>query len=188
MKAILVIPLTVYHTNPPVISLYLKLRRMHKKFYPLFAVLGFFLAGVTTTLAQKPARPVASPGAKYKKPVVKSWLGKTTGTSALNAEEAKLLVALPLKITDDKKLEYVISSYQFLYKRIGVTEDEETGKAALQSDIVAQRFTTTPLPAIWQKNISEGLHKGEELYIFDIIVFDKQGRRFFAPELKIAIQ
>jgi hypothetical protein len=43
-------------------------------------------------------------------------------------------------------------------------------------------------PPVWQKNIADGLHTGEELYFFDIIVFDKQGRRFFAPEIKIAIQ
>ena len=42
--------------------------------------------------------------------------------------------------------------------------------------------------AFWQKNIIEGLHKGEEIYFFDIIAIDKQGRRFFAPELKIKIQ
>ncbi|MEO7536662.1 MAG: hypothetical protein ABIU30_22595, partial [Ferruginibacter sp.] len=103
-------------------------------------------------------------------------------------EEAKQVITLPLKIVDDKNLGYNISSYQFAYKRIGITEDEETGKTSPQSDIAAERFTTTPLPEVWQKNIVEGLHKGEELYFFDIIVFDKQGRRFFAPELKITIQ
>ena len=54
--------------------------------------------------------------------------------------------------------------------------------------MVSSQFNATPLPAIWQTNIAETLHKGETLHFFDIIVLDKQGRRFFAPELKITIQ
>ena len=57
-----------------------------------------------------------------------------------------------------------------------------------QTDIAADRFTVTPLPEIWQSNINEFLHTGEELFFFDVIVFDKQGKLFFAPELKIIIQ
>ena len=106
----------------------------------------------------------------------------------MSADAAKQHISLPLTITDDKNVNYVISSYQFAYKRIGVTEDEVSGKASPQTDMAADRFTVSPLPPVWQKNIIEGLHSGEELYFFDIIVFDKQGRRFFAPELKITIQ
>ena len=54
--------------------------------------------------------------------------------------------------------------------------------------MVTNQFTVTPVPAIWQTNIAETLKKGESLYFFDIIVLDKQGRRFFAPELNITIQ
>ncbi len=142
----------------------------------------------TVMLAQKPVKKELPAAAKYKKPMVKSWLGKVNGTVTLSPDAAKQLVTLPLTITDDKNVNYVISSYQFAYKRIGVTEDEVTGKASPQTDMAADRFTVTPLPPVWQKNIIEGLHNGEELYFFDIIVFDKQGRRFFAPELKITIQ
>ncbi|MEO5892890.1 MAG: hypothetical protein ABIQ31_21750 [Ferruginibacter sp.] len=161
---------------------------MKNKFYLFFPVLSLVALACNDLFAQKPAKTQPPAAASYKKPLVKSWLGKINGNATLNATEAITLVGLPLKITDDKNIEYVISSYQFLYKRIGVTEDEVTGKTSPQSDITANNFTTTPLPAVWQKNIVEGLHQGEELYFFDIIVFDKQGHRFFAPELKITIQ
>jgi len=161
---------------------------MPRKFYLFYGVLVLLLLGDTIILAQKPDSPVSKPATITKKPPAKSFLGKATGIITMNAEEAKQVIALPLKIVDDKNVAYVISSYQFAYKRIGITEDEETGKTSAQSDIAANRFTTTPLPPVWQKNISDGLHTGEELYFFDIIVFDKQGRRFFAPEIKIAIQ
>jgi len=161
---------------------------MHRKFYLFTALFPFVLLVGNMVLAQKPAKTDSQPTSpKAKKPFAKTSLGKATGTIALSAEEAGQLVSQPLKIVDDKNVEYKISSYQLAYKRIGVTEDEETGKTSAQSDLAAQRFTTTPLPVVWQKNIVDGLHKGEELYFFDIIVFDKQGRLFFAPELKISI-
>ena len=161
---------------------------MQMKFYLFFPVFTMGLLCATLMFAQKPAKPVTPPTGNVKKPQVKTYIGKITGTISMNADEARQVVTLPLKVTDDKNVGYVISSYQFAYKRIGITEDEETGKTAVQSDLAAERFTTTPLPAVWQKNIIEGLHKGEELYFFDIIVFDKQGRLFFAPEIKITIQ
>ena len=137
-------------------------------------------------VAQKPA---AKTFVKFKPPIVKTYLGKISGTGATaGTVEIKYLVSLPIKVIDDKDINYSISSYQFVYKRLGVTEDEESGKTSPQTDIVSNHFNTTPLPEIWQKNIIEGAHIGEEVYFFDIIAIDKQGRRFFAPELKIKIQ
>jgi len=159
---------------------------MRMKFYPLVPLLAMLLFG-THAIAQRPAKTTPNPAAP-KRPNVKPYLGKVTGTVSVSVEEGKQLITLPLKIVDDKNLNYTISSYQFVYKRIGITEDEETGKTSPQTDIAADRFTTTPLPEVWQKNVIDALHKGEELYFFDIIVFDKTGRRFFAPELKITIQ
>lgn len=95
---------------------------------------------------------------------------------------------MPIKITDAKNNSYAIASYQVAYNRLVVTEDEATGKTAPAKDQVGSQFNETPLPQVWQTNISEQIHKGEELYFYDIIVFDKEGRRFFAPELKITIQ
>jgi len=150
---------------------------------------GLLPAIVMAQKPVKPAKPVTGNVVKNKLPVVKTFLGKFTGiTNNCSAEQAKQLMTQPLIITDDKNLEYKLSSYQFSYKRIGVTEDEETGKVSPQTDIVADRFTVTPLPEIWQSNIKETLHKGEELFFFDVIVFDKQGKLFFAPELKLIIQ
>lgn len=161
---------------------------MQHKFCRLFFIIGAVAFIGIGALAQKPVNTAIKPAAKYKPPVVKSMIGKISANTTMNAAEAVQLITLPLKVTDEKNADYPISSYQFIYKRIGVTEDEETGKTKEQSDIAAQQFSTTPLPPLWQKNIAEGLHKGEELYFFDIIVLDKQGRRFFAPELKITIQ
>ena len=141
------------------------------------------------TFSQVPKKTVVTTIPKFKPPITKTYLGKYSGTNAVcSAEEGKQLITFLLKITDEKNNTYKISSYQFAYTRKGVTEDEQTGQVSPQSNMVADRFMATPLPAIWQSNIIESLHKGEELYFFDVIVFDKQNRLFFAPELKITIQ
>jgi len=157
----------------------------YTRFFLLFIMAAMaFLTGT----AQTSKKPVST-FAKFKPPVVKSYLGKFTGSTATcTTEEGKQIITQRLTISDDKNVVFKISSYQFAYKRIGVTEDEETGKVSPAKDMVAQRFTETPLPDIWKSNITEQLHAGEELYFFDIIVYDKQGRLFFAPELKITIR
>lgn len=157
-------------------------------FITLFAVI-LLQAVVMAQKPAKPTKPTTTAVVKYKLPSVKTFLGRFTGlVNNCSAEQTKELITQPLRIADDKNGEYKLSSYQFSYKRIGVTEDEETGKVSPQTDIVADRFTVTPLPEIWQSNIKESLHKGEELYFFDVIVFDKKGKLFFAPEIKIIIQ
>jgi len=156
--------------------------RYTRIFLVFLLVTAISFAGVAQ--AKKPANNFV----KFKPPVVKSYLGKYTGVTSCSPEEGKQAILQPLKIADDKNADFRISSYQFAYKRLGVTEDETTGAVTPARDMVAQRFTETPLPEIWKSNITEQLHKGEELYFFDIIVYDKQGRLFFAPELKISIQ
>ncbi|HMO62630.1 MAG TPA: hypothetical protein PKC39_11565 [Ferruginibacter sp.] len=121
--------------------------------------------------------------------MVKTTWGRLSGIDAVCfAEEAKQLVVFPLKVTDAQNYSYTVVSYHLAYTRVGVTEDEETGKTMPTKDQVGSSFTATPLPEIWQKNLVEQLQKGEELFFYDIVVYDKQGRRFFAPELKITIK
>jgi hypothetical protein len=160
--------------------------KCYAKSYVLFLML--LIAGSTATAQQPEKKSTYTPVQKFKPPVVKSYLDKYSGTVTITPEEGKRIIVGELRLEDAKKNTYKISSYQMAYKRQGVTEDEETGETKPASDMVAQRFTETPLPQIWKSNIVEQLHKGEELYFFDIIAYDKQNRLFFAPELKIIIQ
>ncbi|MEO5501195.1 MAG: hypothetical protein ABIR31_07115, partial [Ginsengibacter sp.] len=97
-------------------------------------------------------------------------------------------LTMALKVTDAKGVFYPIESYQFVYTKKGAMQDEATGKVVPTSTIQANRFFTSPLPKVWSDNISNSLHPGEEIYFFDIVVKDKQGRQFFAPPLKFIIK
>lgn len=152
----------------------------------LFAI---FLLMVASGQTKKNANKVTiTPVTKFKPPAVKTFLGRNEKVATVTADEANQLVNLPLRITDDKNIAYPISSYQFMYKKKSVIENEESGRKEVVFGTTADRFTVTPLPKVWKDNISGGLQKNEELYFFDIIVIDKQNRRFFAPDVIIVVK
>ena len=153
----------------------------------------FITSGISFSVpAQSAKKPVKNNTittvTKFKPPAVKTFLGRNEKEATVTADEANQLVTLPLKITDDKNNVYPISSYQFMYKKKSVIENEETGKKEIAFSNTASLFKSTPLPKVWKDNISGGLQKGEELYFFDIIVNDKLNRKFFAPNIKIIVK
>jgi len=160
----------------------------------IFTVVCTF--SLSALFAQKPkpvtTKPVVTKPSgfqKYMPPKLTSMLGIRSDSVTVALEEALQLVKLPLKVTDDKKNVYTISSYQAMYKRKAVTEDEEmTGKVTPITSTVIDNFKTTPLSPIWIKILTEQLRIGEELYFFDIVVKDAQGRLMFAPELRIKVK
>jgi hypothetical protein len=125
---------------------------------------------------------------KFKPPVVKTYLGVNQNGAQVTVDEGVQLVGLPLKITDAKNNVYSIVSYRFLYRQKSYILDDETGKKKEVFTISADRFNATPLPKVWVDNIRRRLQQDEQLYFFDIVVKDKEGRQFFAPELKITIK
>jgi hypothetical protein len=160
--------------------------KMYFKRFSLFFLCAF--ACFFSFAQQSQKKPEITRIAKFKPPVVKSFLGINTNGAAVTEDEANQLITLPLKITDAQNNIYSIDSYHFLYKRKGVIEDEESGRKQVAFTTVADVFKITPLPKIWIDNIQNGFQKGEEIYFFDIVVKDKTGRKFFAPDLKITIQ
>ncbi len=126
---------------------------------------------------------------KNKLPVLVTHLGPIKDSMVtLSANLVKSIIDARLVITDDKMNEYTLTYYEFLYKRIGIKEDEATGKISPTTTITADHFASSPLPVLWKKIIKEELKPGEELYFFDIIVKNAQGLSMYAPSLKILIQ
>ena len=153
-----------------------------------FACCLVLAANAQTKKTTKSNTVSITPVTKFKPPVVKTFLGRNEKEATVTVDEANQLVNLPLKIVDDKNVTYTISSYQFLYKKKSVIEDEESGRKETVFTNTADLFKATPLPKVWQDNISDGIQKGEELFFFDVIVNDKQGRKFFAPNVKIIVK
>ena len=151
------------------------------KFFKLL-LLAFVLLSSHQLLAQTKPAPV-----KFKPPKLFTQMGGFRDSVTLSVAEAENIINQPLKIFDDKKGLYTISSYQFLYRRKVVTEDEATGKPIPTSSMVAGTFKVTPMPDIWVNSVKEQVRPGEELYFFDIIAKDAQGRVMYAPDFKIKV-
>lgn len=134
-------------------------------------------------LAQQKAQPKAT----FKPPIVNVYLGGHPNGDSISKETAKILLPLPLLIIDSKKTEYNVDNYQFLYRKKSYIPNSKTGKEEAAFTISAGVFKETPLPKIWIDNVGFNLLKGEEFYFFDIIVKDKQGNRFLAPDYKLFI-
>ncbi len=157
-------------------------------YFKLLSLL-FILGIAVNTTAQKHVDSVSiTKFTKFKPPAVKTYLGRNINGATVTVEEANQLITLPVKIMDAKNTIYTLSSYQFMYKKKSVIENEETGKRQSTFTTVADRFNAAPLPKVWQNNISGSIQKGEEFFFFDVLVKDKLGRIFFAPNLKISIQ
>lgn len=128
------------------------------------------------------------PVAKYKVPKLFTQIGGLRDSVSIPVSEAENIIGQPLKIFDDKKGVYTISSYQFLYRKRGVTENEETGKVTPITSIVSSLFKITPLPDTWLTQVREQVKPGEELFFFDVIAKDALGRVMYAPNLKIMVR
>lgn len=151
------------------------------KHMKIFLVMILLAAGAQLHAQTKPVT-------KYKVPKLFTQLGGYRDSVNISVQDAENIIGQPLRIFDDKKGVYTISSYQFLYRKKGVTENEETGKVTPTTSIVSSRFKTTPLPDTWTSQVREQVKPGEELYFFDVIAKDAQGRVMYAPNLKLLVK
>ena len=141
---------------------------------------------VLTGMAQPPKNGNAkTPVVKKIKPKLTTRLGNYTDSATIGVDELTALILNPLQIADDKKNAYAITTYGLMYTRQGVTENEDLDKTSPATSSISSRFTTTPFPEIWMNNIRSQLKPGEELYFYDVVVKDAQGKLWFAPNLKL---
>ena len=151
-------------------------------------VLPLLFLSYADSFAQKPkpAKPAAF--IKFKVPKLTTSLGSFRDTSFIAPQMTDSIIGLSLKVTDAKNVVYILSSYQFLYKKIVTTEDENTGKTSKTSSIKSSLFKTSPLPIMWLNAVRENLKAGEELFFFAVVVKDPQGRIMYAPDLKLILK
>ena len=155
----------------------------------MISLLASQLMNAQNKPANKPAKKngAVTTVAKFKAPKLQTMLDTYKDSVSVSADEAVRIIGMPLKISDDKKNEYSVSSYQFLYRKKGVTENDK-GEPLPTTTISADRFKVTPLPQLWVNLITEQVKAGEEFYFFDVIAKDAQGRVMYAPNLKITIR
>jgi hypothetical protein len=128
------------------------------------------------------------PATKFKPPQLFTQLGTYRDSVQVTVAEAEALTSQTLKIFDGAKGTYTVSSYIFIYKKIGVTEDEQTGKVSPTSNIVANTFKVTPLPQVWIDQVRDQVKAGDELHFVDVIAKNSKGQIMYAPNLKLIVR
>ena len=151
-------------------------------------ILPLLLLSCAESFSQKPKSAKPTAFVKFKVPKLTTSLGGFKDTSFIAPQMTDSIIGLSLKVTDAKNVVYTLSSYQFLYKKIVTTEDENTGKTSKTSSIKSSLFKTSPLPQMWLNAVRENLKAGEELFFFAVIVKDPQGRIMYAPDLKLILK
>lgn len=127
------------------------------------------------------------PAPTLKPPSLQSFWGATKG-GTFPLELALNIIDSSVRVIDDKKLKYPIASFIILYRSKDRYEDEQTGeiKTRFNNNSVVIRNAAV-LEEKWRKMIYENLKPGDELFITDIIVRDKRGNFFKAPEIKVTV-
>jgi hypothetical protein len=144
----------------------------------------FLLFIVVFTQAKSQQKPTP----KLTPPKLQSFWGITKG-GELPLEMVLTLIDSAVWVNDDKKVRYSVSRFILLFRSKDRFEDEESGevKSRFNSSSV-QIKNTSLLPENWRKNLYENLKKDDELLIADIIVRDKKGEYYKAPDIKIIVR
>jgi hypothetical protein len=145
------------------------------------------LCASLTNYAQR-TKPTSTLYNKFKAPKLICTLGGYKDFSFVSPQIADAIIGAKLNIVDVKNVAYALSSYQFLYRKIVVSENEETGKPYNTTSVKSSLFKVSPLPDMWLSAVRENLRPGEEIIFFDIIVKDAQGRFMYAPNLKLTVK
>ncbi len=149
----------------------------------LFVVCLTLLGSVNVFAQTKPTKFV-----KYTPPKLFTTIGVLKDSAKAPMAQAKAILGQKLIIKDAKgSTNYTIQSYQFIYTKRTVSEDENGNAIASKSIVAKQFYNGDPLPVSLVTTMREQMLEGEELYFFDIIVKDDKGRIMFAPTLKIFI-
>ena len=152
-----------------------------KNTYILFLIL---FAGNLCMAQQKPAAKPASASL----PKLTVTLGGSKSGNITVAQLQKIIDS-PLVVKDEKGIAYPLKSFRINYTFKSTYKDEETDKVREVKDFRAYDFSNTDrLSEDWRNSIRDNVKKEDEMLINNVVVRLKNGKSFFAPELRLKVQ
>jgi hypothetical protein len=92
-------------------------------------------------------------------------------------------------VKDEKGVIYPLKSFRINYTFKSTYRDEETDKVREVKDFRAYDFyNTNRLSEDWRNSIRDNVKAEDEMLINNVVVKLKNGKSFFAPELKLKVQ
>jgi hypothetical protein len=114
------------------------------------------------------------------------WSNSKGGT--LTLELVLNMIDSSIWVIDNKKTRLPISRSLWIYRSKDRYEDEQTGeiKAKFNNTSINVKNSGSPEEK-WRKMIYENLKAGDEIWITDIIVKDKNRNFYKAPDIKVIV-
>lgn len=142
----------------------------------------FILLSTVCFRIQAQEKPVLKP------PVLQSFWGYYKA-GVHPVETVRIMIDTAIWVMDEQKQPYTVRSFRVNYFSNDQYEDETTGKMKTRRNLLSKEFReTNMLSDLWKQSIYESLKPKDEILIDLLSVKDKQGRIFYAPDIKISVQ
>lgn len=126
--------------------------------------------------------------APFKAPILHTSLNGFSDSASIPYQDIRNFIDMPLVVMDSARKKYLVSSFQVIYRRLGVTENEKTKKVMPAYTFSSERFSGNQLSALWQRIIREESKPTESIRFFDVIVKDENNRLMFAGDLLLKLR
>lgn len=114
------------------------------------------------------------------------WSNSKGGTLPL--ELVLNMIDSSIWVIDGSKMRFTISRFMLVYRSRDRFEDEQTGEIKTRHNNTSVNVKNAGVPEEkWRRMLYENLKAGDEIWFTDIIVKDKRGNFFKAPDLKVVV-
>jgi hypothetical protein len=132
-------------------------------------------------------KPAAKPASTSLPKLTVTLGGSKSGN--ITAARLQQIVDSPLVVKDEKGVVYPLKSFRINYTFKSTYKDEETDKVREVKDFRAYDFNNTDrLSEDWRNSIKDNVKKEDEMLINNVVVRLKNGKSYFAPELRLKVQ
>lgn len=122
------------------------------------------------------------------KKVYQTTLGGIAGGS-VSADRLKTVIDSALRVRDERKKTYPVTSFRVSYFFDTRYEDEETGQVVRKRALrVRDYYDTDRLDADWVASIRDNARKGDELLFNQTIIRLPNGKKTFVPDLRLKVE
>ena len=116
-----------------------------------------------------------------------TWGGRADG--AVTPEPLKAILDSALTVRDERKRAHPVVGFRLSYSFTTRYEDEETGEVLRKRALRVRDFDDTDrLDGDWKASISDNARKGDELLFTNVRVRLPDGKKAYAPDLRLKVE
>jgi hypothetical protein len=147
----------------------------------VLAVSAFLLMSIGSATGQAKNTPA------QKRVFQTTWGGRSDGS--LQAEPLKSILDSALTVRDERRKTYPVVGFRISYVFTTRYEDEETGEVLRKRALRVRDFEDTDrLDGDWKASIADNARKGDEILFTNLRVRLPDGKKAYAPDLRLTVE